>query len=358
MKQFDDFREIVKYKKRVKGANLAEHGLDPQNPSQPQLNELLQSMPDKEIEIRIDPLFGGYSLHTTLISEERAKRPIVIKPRGDVPVDSSSCDFCKPRIYLETAVPKIYHSDQQIVTAPNLFPYISPHFVTMFTNAHKPNLEDLTEQDIAIYLSTGVELAHKLQEEGRNGMWDFINWGATAGGSQPHPHSQRGGLYRLMRTLMDKEAEALRDRKSELHGEDPFEVYMELARNCLLSVYEDDGVFVFAPYAPRFTDQVDVFTKKKDKCVSNYLELDEKSIAPISKAMVAVLRGLRTKRGVTDLNVETHQARFGGSEDYRIHWHIYPRKSLIAGMELNDIYIVSAYPEDTARALAEPTPSK
>ena len=71
--------------------------------------------------------------------------------------------------------------------------------------------------------------------------------------------------------------------------------------------------------------------------------------------MVQVLRDLRTKRGITDLNVETHQARFNGSADYRMHWHIYPRKSLIAGMELNDIYIVSAYPEDTARALAERT---
>ena len=239
--------------------------MDPQTPSQPQLNELLQSMSDKEIEIRIDPLLGDYSLHTTLISEERAKRPIVIKPREDAPVDSSSCDFCKPRIYLETAVPKIHHGDQQIVTAPNLFPYISPHFVTMLTNEHKPNLEDLTEEDIATYPFTGIELAHRLQEEGCDGMWDFINWGAVAGGSQPHPHSQRGGLYKLMRTLMDRESGVLRDRKNELNGEDPFEVYTRLARNSPLLVYEDDDVFVFAPYAPRFTDQVDVFTKKKDR---------------------------------------------------------------------------------------------
>ena len=355
-REFDDFREIVFYQKRVKGVDLTKHGLDPQNPSQTQLNELLCSMPQKKIEIRIDPLFGNYSLHTTLISEERANRPVVIKPRKSDFVDSSSCDFCKPRVYSETAVPKIHHGGQQIVTAPNLFPFISPHFVTMFAG-HKTSLEDLTSEDIANYLSSGMALARRLQDEGCNGMWDFINWGAAAGGSQPHPHSQRGGLYNRMISLMDKECGALRDRKTALNGEDPFEVYMDLVRKSPMLIYEDDDVFVFAPYAPRFTDQVDIFTKKKDRCVSNYLELDAKIIPSISKAMAAVLGDLSTKRGVTDLNVETHQARFNGSEDYRMHWHIYPRKSAIAGMELNDIYIVSAYPEDTARALSKPRPS-
>jgi len=350
--QFDEFREIVRYRKRVKGATLAALGWNPKEDSR--LDELFGLLEDKEIEIRIDPLFAQYSLHTTLISEERAKRPIVIKPVSETTDKGNTkedCDFCKPRVYLETAVPKIHHGEQQFVTAPNLFPYISPHFVTIFTNEHRPNLEDLTQNDVATYLSTGREIAHKLREYGLNGMWDFINWGATAGGSQPHPHAQRGGFYRLMRTLMDKEAEALEKRKNELKGKDPFEFYMELARNGQLLVHEDDDVFVFAPYAPRFTDQVDILTKRKNKTVSNYLELEDGMIDSISRVMADVLRKLRTERNVTDLNIETHQARFDDNKDYRMHWHIYPRKSLIAGMELNDIYIVSAYPEDTARAL-------
>ncbi len=349
---FDEFREIVKYKKRIKGANLAALGFNPKE--NPQLEELFGLLEDKEIEIRIDPLFAQYSLHTTLISEERAKRPIVVKPVSEKTFlgnTKEDCDFCKPRVYLETAVPKIHYGEQQFVTAPNLFPYISPHFVTIFTNEHKPNLEDLTRSDVATYLSTGREIAYQLREDGQDGMWDFINWGATAGGSQPHPHAQRGGLYRLMRTLMDKEAEALEKRKEGLEGKDPFEVYMELARKGQLSIYEDDDVFVFAPYAPRFTDQIDILTKKKDKIVSNYLEIGDGMIDSLSDVMVDTLRKLRTERGVSDLNVETHQARFCGSSDYRMHWHIYPRKSLIAGMELNDIYIVSAYPEDTAKTL-------
>ena len=211
-------------------------------------------------------------------------------------------------------------------------------------------MKELTSDDIANYLSSGVELARRLQAEGCAGMWDFINWGACAGASQSHPHSQRGGIYSKTRSLMDKEAEALRNRKAELDGKDPFEFYMDLIRDSPLLIHEDDDVFVFAPYAPRFTDQVDIFTKT-DRRVSNYLELDEKAVASISKAMSAVLRDLGTKRGITDLNVETHQARFNGSEDYRMHWHIYPRMSTIASMELNDMYIVSAYPEDTAQAL-------
>ncbi len=353
--QFDEFRKIVSYKKRVKGATLAELGWDPKDDSR--LDELFNLLENKEIEIRIDPLFAQYSLHTTLISEERARRPIIIKPvsetidNADKGEKTRDCDFCKPRVYLETPVPKIYHTKEQTITVPNLFPYISPHFVTILTNEHRPNLEDLTESDIANYLSTGREIAHKLKEDGQDGMWDFINWGATAGGSQPHPHAQRGGLYRLMRTLMDKELEALQKRRDKLKDKDPFEFYIELARNSPLLIYEDDNIFIFAPYAPRFTDQVDILTKRKDKIVSNYLGLEDEMINFVSRGMTDILRRLRTERGVTDLNVETHQARFNGSNNYRMHWHIYPRKSLIGGMELNDIYIVSAYPEDTAKAL-------
>lgn len=357
LEQFGEFSEIVRYKKRVKGATLAALGWDPEETSPSQLERLFDLIEDKEIEIRIDPLLANRSLHTTLISEERAKRPIKIKPKEEVPSDRSSCDFCKPRIYLETPVPKIHHGRQQIVTVPNLFPFISPHYVTVFSDEHKPNLEDLTERDIAIHLSTGKELAYKIREEGYDGMWDFINWGATAGGSQPHAHSQRGGLYKLMRSLMDKESEALNERKRELKGKDPFEVYMELARDSPLLIQEDDNVFIFAPFAPRFTDQVDIFTKKRNgRPIPNYLELEEDDILSISRGMVKALKKLGTKRGITDFNVETHQARFRGDDNYRMHWHVYPRKSLIAGMELNDIYIVSAYPEHTARALAEQTP--
>ena len=349
--RFDEFREIVRYKKRVKGATLVALGLDKDGS---QLDKLFSLLEDKEIEIRIDPLFAQYSLHTTLISEERAKRPILIKSvleTIDKDGKKEECDFCKPRVYLETAVPKIHHGEKQIVTAPNLFPYILPHFITIFTNEHKQNLENLTENDITIYLSTGREIAYNLKEDGQDGMWDFINWGAKAGASQPHPHAQRGGLYKLMRTLMDKELESLEKIKNKLNGKDPFEFYMKLVRDSPLLIYEDDDVFVFAPYAPKFTDQIDILTKRKDKVISNYLELEDEMIDSISKSMIDVLRKLRTERGVTDLNIETHQARFDGSIDYRMHWHIYPRKSLIAGMELNNIYIVSAYPEDTAKAL-------
>lgn len=350
----ESFRETVKYKKKFKGADIAKEGFDPAIHFQPLLDEWLQSKEDKEIEIRIDPLLARYSLYTTLISEERAKRPIA-KWQAPQLEDKNrktkeDCDFCKLRVYLETAVPKIYHEKQNVISAPNLFPYISPHYITIFINSHKPDLVDLTENDLATYLSTGKEIAQRLKEEGLDGMWDIINWGSVSGGPQPHPHAQRGGLYKLIRTSADRESEAIEKRKNDL-GEDPFEFYMKLARENNLLIYENDEAFVFAPFASRFTDQIDVLLKRNGKVTSNYLGLENKAINSISKAMAGVINKLRTERGVTDLNIETHQARFNSTGDYRMHWHIYPRKSAIAGMELNDIYIVSAYPEDTARAL-------
>ncbi len=354
-KLFDQCKHIGSYKKLVIGQTIQDLGWQLDKDIE-QIDNLFEVLDNNPIEMRIDPLFGEHTLHSSLISRERANRPIATRPELPDLVGPDKCPFCAHNIAMKTPVNKrVYHSQPGIVSVSNLYPYIAPHYVTIFKRKHTADFKDLTEKNIQTYLMTGKELSElfkEKEENGIDGMWDFINWGPKSGASQPHAHAQRGGLYPLVVSLMDREREALKRRKQDLHGKDPFEVYISAAKEGKLTIYEDKYVYIFAAYAPRFTNQVDVITKKKNgKVVSNYLELDTVMIRSIAKGVVHVLQGMATELNIANLSIEAHQARFVGDEDYRLHWHIYSRESVIGGMELNDMYAVAAYPEKTAEIL-------
>ncbi len=371
MEQYEQFRErfriILPTKKVIEGSLLDKLGYNPRTVNEEQLYKKLNELAiPLEIEIRADPLFGvEHSLHNTIISEERATRPGLPKKEEKLPI-KETCDFCtsdrgkKEGIFYKTGIPKIFH-EEGIISVPNLCPYIEPNFVTMLLSEHDlqnpSRLEDVTVSIMETFLETGKKLMTdeiKNHVAGRHkcvGAWDFINWGAKAGATQPqHPHAQRGGLYAIMRPLMKKESDliGLLNRT----GEDNFEKYLTIMKFSPLNIYEDDFVIVFAPFAPKFTDQVDIVTKKvNEKIVRNYFELTDNYIKAVASSLTNVLKKLGNKRNIQNVNVATHQAYFDYDGDYRMHWHIYPRESIMAGMEFNDIYIVSAYPEDTAKAL-------
>lgn len=365
----------LRHKEVLRGNILSELGYNPSELEGDNLTTLISELEkhttEVKIEIRADPLFGEHTLHNTLISEKRAKRPGLPKKEEYTP--RTTCDFCgfstdnpkKEGLDYTTGIPKIFHKGGAI-SVPNLCPYIHPHFVTILTREHDlsrhPSLEDITVEMMENFLGSGRELVqnHIMRYFNPNkvglfdivGMWDFINWGIKAGGTQPHPHAQRGALYGIMKPLMKKEYDILHEHHTD---KDPFEELLEFVREQSLMIYEDDHVAVFAPFAPRFTDQVDIVTKKSKgfKFVTHgYENLLEDDVKAIASPLARTLNLLGQKRGVQNANILTHQSYFSPEyKDYRMHWHICPRDSLIGGMELNDLYVVSVYPEYTAEVL-------
>ncbi|MBM3200699.1 hypothetical protein FJZ53_07200 [Candidatus Woesearchaeota archaeon] len=189
------------------------------------------------ISMRLDPLFGKYSSHSTSISEERAKRPETIKHvRKDPKKDG--CIFCEPKIYEITPEPRIDHSrdglhtcdGKPVISVPNLFPFSPDHYVTIFAD-HKPDVTDLRKEDLINYIETAFYFANKFRAEKAEGMWDFINWGAAAGASQPHPHAQRGTLEKKINSITTLEQVSLNKRARDMENQDPFEVYMSKVRD-------------------------------------------------------------------------------------------------------------------------------
>jgi galactose-1-phosphate uridylyltransferase len=344
------------------------------------------------IEIRESPPFFLYS---TLISRERAQKPTRPRPtryydhsqleeaialvQAAHPATSmalgpellraldlvlerhkaahhANCPFCPALRDSVTPRPRIYHkpfdgSSEQFVTVPNLYPFSLPHYVTIFPH-HTPDLAHLSGADLHGYLETGHELALLIRDKHENdGMWDIINWGPHAAASQSHPHAQRGGIAKKMITEADAEIAACSAAARYL-GADPFEDYMSRIRASSLFGFENDFVFIHAPFAPKFPHQVDIICR--NPC-PNLCELSPDERRVIGESMLGVFHMLYNEAGVTDLNVITHQARFATDKNsgYRLHWHITPRNlSGLGGIEINlNDFVVTVFPEETARLL-------
>ncbi|HLC53968.1 MAG TPA: hypothetical protein VJK03_05485, partial [Candidatus Nanoarchaeia archaeon] len=269
---------------------------------------------------------------------------------------AEGCIFCEPSLFENGSLPFIFHEDGAVTFA-NQYPTVIPHYVTVFTKNHAPDLNDIGEDDLKGYFSSGRDIALLLKKEGHSGMWDFINWGLGAGGTQPHPHAQRGALHKLATTHADQEWQSIKRHRIVLN-KDPFQWYFDSIRDSNLFIYENDTVFIAASFAPRFPDQVDVYMKR-DVCHFGELFPDEAKV--LATDVSRLFRGLRNlsyavggktlSKEIRNLNFITHQSRFNHDGQYRLHWHIYPRESLIGGTELSGLYASATYPENVTMSL-------
>lgn len=308
------------------------------------------------LSLRLDPLFGKYSPHSTSISEDRANRPENIK-HVRKETKKEGCIFCVPNIYEVTPEPRIDHSrdglftleGKPVISVPNLYPFSQDHYVTVFAD-HKPDMIDLCKEDLINYIETSFYFANKFRAEKFEGMWDIVNWGAAAGASQPHPHAQRGVLEGKLNSIITLEQVSLSKRAKDI-GKDPFEVYMSKVRDSPYFVFENDFLFICAPYAPKFPDQVDIISKQG---FNTLLDTGWDYRKGLASSMLGVFHALSMKRGVSDFNLTLHQNFFEVKDNYRLHWHVYPRnKNNLGGMEINNSYVVSVFPQVTAKALRE-----
>lgn len=306
------------------------------------------------ISLRLDPLFGKYSPHSTSISEERANRPETIKHTRKE-TKKEGCIFCLPKIYEITPEPRIDHSrdglytlgGSPVLSVPNLFPFSPDHYVTIFAD-HKPDVIDLCKEDLVNYIETAFYFANKFRAEKAEGMWDFVNWGAAAGASQPHPHAQRGTLEKKLNSMITLEQVSLAKRAKDI-GQDPFEVYMSKVRDSPYFVFENDFLFICTPFAPKLPDQVDIISKKG---FNTLLDTSWDYRRGLAESMLGVFHALSLHRGVSDFNLTLHQNFFDVKDFYRLHWHVYPRnKNNLGGMELNNSYIIGVFPQVTAKTL-------
>lgn len=300
---------------------------------------------------RVDPLSGAVSK----ISEARAKRRI------GIPVDLSAepvgeCDFCQ---YLEkTPANRVVH-DCGAVSVPNKFPWEKYDWITIYPpfGEHKLWLSDLSVEDFERMLDSSFGLASICVSDAEvMSFMDFTNWGAFAGASQQHFHSQRKSVTGMQAPRLRQEIECCRELEAK-YGSNPFDLLAEEERRTGARVIYDDDVFISAAFAPSCPDEIIIFPTEP---LSNILQMAPGDRKLIASAVRGVFSGLFFCRGVTDLNIAVHMAPFREMEEarkyYRWHVHVYPRRSRLpvdkAGSELGfSTDVIDTLPETTAAVL-------
>jgi len=300
---------------------------------------------------RIDPFSGNVSK----ISAERACRSVGISVELQItPVDN--CAFCD---YKErTPRERIEHACGA-VTVPNLYPWERYDWITIYPpfSSHKLLLSELDVDDIERTLESSYDLATICARDPEViAFIDFTNWGAFAGASQQHPHSQRKSITKVLSPVVQNELERC-SYLSQQYRQNPFALLEQEERVDGRRIIHDDGIFMGAMFAPTCPDEIIVFPKDN---ISHILQTSEQERMMIAQSLSSIFPALFFCCGVTSLNIAMHMAPFSEMEEarkyYRWHMHIYPRRARLpvdrAGAEIGfGTQVIDTMPETTAELL-------
>jgi len=300
---------------------------------------------------RVDPFSGNVSK----ISAERARRNIGISVELQI-IPVENCVFCTFKEH--TPKERIEH-DCGAISVPNKYPWEKYDWITIYPpfNNHKLLLSELNQDDLERMIESSYDLAAICVHDTEViSFIDFTNWGAFAGASQQHPHSQRKSATRVPNPCIQNEIDRCH-HLMEQHGQNPFAVLEQEERVDGRRIIHDDGIFIVSMFAPTCPDEILVFPCED---IAHILQTTDYERKKISQSIQNIFRALLFCRGVTNLNIAFHMSNFTEMDQarnyYRWHMHIYPRRSRLpvdrAGSEIGfSTQVIDVLPEVTAELL-------
>jgi UDPglucose--hexose-1-phosphate uridylyltransferase len=331
-------------------------------------------------EFRRDPLHHAW----VVFAPERQRRPqdyaaATLAPTQLDPVAEGNERFTPPEVYAarkERTKPN--EPGWRVRVVPNRYPAlriegkldsqpeglydrmtgIGAHEVVIETPDSKTGLEDLTISGVAEVFASYRERILDLDKDSRfHHIYIFKNFGAAAGASLAHAHSQlvalplvppaiEGKLTRAREHFAAKQRSLFTDI---LHTERTAGVRM---------VAENDGYSLFCPYASRFPFELAILPRRHNPDFVACSPTELYDLAEIVRFGLQRLNAVLEKPGY---NILIHTAplkrplneRFASARhDYCWHVEIVPRFHSLAGFEIGlGAYINTVYPEDAARFL-------
>jgi len=330
-------------------------------------------------ELRKDPIIGRW----IIISTERGKRPsdfIVEKNH----VRGGFCPLC-PGNENTTPPEVLAYSDQpgrapnqpgwSLRVVPNKYPAlviegdlnkegeglydkmngIGAHEVIIETPNHNESFSQLPPERMVLVFHAFRDRIIDLSKDNRfRYVMVFKNFGAAAGASLEHSHSQLIALPILPRMI-----------NSELEGSLSYYRYKERCIFCDIIrqelrdgqrlVTENERFLAIVPFAPRSPFEMWVLPKRHS---SSYLASDEATFAALAEIFSECMRRLDACIPDVPYNFVLHGAPLRSQPLEHYHWHfeIMPKLTMIAGFEWGSgFYINPVAPEDAARFLREAT---
>jgi UDPglucose--hexose-1-phosphate uridylyltransferase len=336
-------------------------------------------------ELRHDPIQGRW----VIIAAERSRRPDDF-PFSEPPPQGGFCPFCEgnesktpPEIVAIRNGSQPNQPGWKVRVVPNKFPAlriegglnrkgvgaydqmngIGAHEVIIETPEHSMNLADAPAEHIRNVLWLYRErLADLLKDQRFKYILIFKNYGAAAGASLSHPHTQLIATPVTPLTLVEE----LNSAKEHFREKERC-LFCDLIQQELDSgkrvVMENEHFVAVAPFASRFPFELFIAPRNHHH---SFAETSDEMLHHLAMALKEVL--LRVKKCLKDppYNFLIHtipniKAARKHSMDWAtieldFHWHIefMPRLTQVAGFEWGTgFYINPTAPEEAAKHLRE-----
>src|SRR3989339_122664 len=328
-------------------------------------------------ELRKDPIIGRW----IIISTERGKRPtdfIVEKNEGRggfCPLCPGNENTTPPEVLSYSSIDGHQNNkpgwDLRVV--PNKYPAlviegnlskegdglydrmngIGAHEVIIETPDHNETFTSLPpERMIKVFQAYRDRLQDLAQDPRFQYVMIFKNFGAAAGASLEHSHSQLIALPILPRMI-----------SSELEGSLSYYKYKERCIFCDIIrqelnqnqrvVVENDLFITIVPYAPRSPFEMWILPKHH---ASSYLAMDDNHFKALTAIFSESMRRLDACIPNVPYNFVLHGAPLRSQPLEHYHWHfeIMPKLTMIAGFEWGSgFYINPIPPEEAAQFLRD-----
>lgn len=328
-------------------------------------------------ELRKDPIIGRW----IIISTERGKRPtdfIVEKSEsrgGFCPLCPGNENTTPSEVlsYSSTDGHQANRPGWELRVVPNKYPAliiegnlnkegdgiydrmngIGAHEVIVESPDHNESFANLPpERMIKVFLAYRDRLQDLAQDPRFQYVMVFKNFGAAAGASLEHSHSQLIALPILPRMI-----------SSELEGSLSYYKYKERCIFCdiirqeihqdLRLISENDLFLAIVPYAPRSPFEMWIMPKRH---ASSYLSMDDDHLKALTAIFSECMRRLNKCIPNVPYNFVLHGAPLRSQPLDHYHWHfeIMPKLTTMAGFEWGSgFYINPISPEEAAKFLKE-----
>jgi UDPglucose--hexose-1-phosphate uridylyltransferase len=316
-----------------------------------------------------------------VISQWRSQRPTDLNKQPAASSDASRCPFCPGREAMTPPEILAYRGNGGrdlpgwwIRCVPNMFPALTvegevnrqvhqvfhkvdgvgAHEVIVETPDHNAPMGQLPQKQISEILCAYRDRYRDLTRDRRfKYILIFKNWGAAAGASLAHPHSQLIATPIIPRRIIEEISNA--QRYYQLTGGSCIfdEVLRSEAEAGERVVHENDRFMAITPYASRFPFETWILPKHHQEHFENMSDEERWSLAGAMKEVMGRLHHLLND---PPYNYYIHTAPCDGADHRYFHWHIEiaPSLTTVAGFERGTcFYINPVPPEDAAKLLKE-----
>ena len=333
-------------------------------------------------QLRKDPLTNRW----VVVNYEVPKKAAAY-PQGSVREKSSkACPFCPGNEAMTPPEIALYSkkiatqkapapSPWQVRVIPNKFPALrieekleknangvydklggfGAHEVIIENPDHDKEIADLNVEDVALILKVYRDRCLDLKKDARfKYILIFKNYGAAAGASLEHPHSQLIGLPIVPSRV-----------KGEVKGASRHHEFTERCIFCdmldqereehKLSIHEEAGYVAMAPFASRFPFETWILPQKHE---ASFDAITDDGILGLANVLKSTL--LRIKKALKDpaYNFMIHTLPINEKSHETFHWHIeiIPHLTQVAGFELGTGFYLNPTPPETAARALKDTP--